>query len=496
MSLQTQLASQIRKALQCTAVIAAAAFAASCGSDDPGGSAVASIRFVTIPTTVSAGVAFTAVVEGLDANGKRVKGWRDSVTLTVTGSALSGTTTVRANSGVATFSAVQATQVGSAVQLVAAAQGLTVVSDVFAVHPGNAAASQSTIGAPAGNFNANTNASLTFTFRDGFGNLLPNVPVAVSSNLASVTFTPAAGTTTATGTFATTMRATAEGSVVVTAVVDGTSVTFAAPLTVIDLCGGTALTFPGPANGSLPSGQCVADGRQTAVFKFTTTQQTGAAVTINSAAFTPLLELTTQPPGNNIKISPLGLPATAEWLLPAGAYQLRLSSLQGTGAFSVATAATSANSGCTPPPLPRLVVAAGTYTGQTLSASDCDFFGDGTLTDVFGIFDSRPCTITVKTSAFTTWLEAYDLPDLQASFGQKTSPPGTDAKIALPACRSPVGPLAIVVNAYNVGESGPYTMTITFTGQPQLRAGLRSDDATGILAPGSGPARLPMQRQR
>jgi hypothetical protein len=219
----------------------------ACSDNGPDEIEVAGLRFVTQPANVGAGVPMTVTVELLSDGGTRITGATDEVTLSASGGAtLGGTTTVDAVAGLATFSGVTLSSIGQNIQLTASTGDINATSTAFAVVAGPATAQQSTMTVPT-NVTANANATLTFTFKDAGNNPIINAPVSFSTNLAGSTFTPATGTTDATGAFSTVFRATGAGSASITVTVGGTSITF--PTAVAVAAGASALRFvTQPAN--------------------------------------------------------------------------------------------------------------------------------------------------------------------------------------------------------------------------------------------------------
>jgi len=229
-------------------VLAAAVSLTSCGSDGPTELVVGGLRFVAQPVNTAAGTQFSISVELVTDAGKRVTSATDMVTLGVTGSAtLTGTTTVAAVAGVATFSGLTLTKTGSNYQLTATSGSYTNTSGSFTVDPGPASADQTTVTLASQTLTPNVATSATFSFRDAFNNAIANKQITLTSNLAGLTFNPSSGTTDANGNFQTNITATAVGTATLSANVAGISVTISAPVTVQP--GASAIRFvTQPAN--------------------------------------------------------------------------------------------------------------------------------------------------------------------------------------------------------------------------------------------------------
>ena len=153
----------------------------------------AQLAFDVQPTTASAGGVITPLVEVtvLDAVGNTVTSYTGNVTVAIganpVGGALSGTTTMAAVAGVATFSSLSINKVGSGYTLSAAAAGLTsTTSTSFAITPGVATALVFT-GPPATTTaGAAIAPAVKVTARDALGNdatgFSGNVTMAIGTN--------------------------------------------------------------------------------------------------------------------------------------------------------------------------------------------------------------------------------------------------------------------------------------------------------------------------
>ena len=160
-----------------------------------------SLTFTTGPAGVTAGVQIaTLAVTALDANGHTATTFASPVTLSIvtgtgtSGATLSGTTTVTASGGVATFTSLSIDKSGSGYSLQAAASGLTSgASGAFSVAPGPAAQLAFTTeptGATAGVAIA---PAVKVTAQDALGNAVTSFTGTVT-----VVITPGTGTAGAT----------------------------------------------------------------------------------------------------------------------------------------------------------------------------------------------------------------------------------------------------------------------------------------------------------
>jgi adhesin/invasin len=237
--------------------LAVALFALSCSDDGPTVLEVGGVRFTAVPTTIQAGQAFDISVELVSSGGERVTSATDMVTLAINGDAqLTGTTSVAAQNGVATFTGLTTSKTGSNFQFTATSGTFSNTSSSVAVEAGSVSASQTSVSLTPSTITVGTPATATFTFKDEFGNLVANRQVAITSNVAGVTFNPSSGTTTATGTFVTTVSATSASSATVTANVGGVSIEIPTPfvsITPTPTLAQSTLTFNTPLAPNAPS---------------------------------------------------------------------------------------------------------------------------------------------------------------------------------------------------------------------------------------------------
>jgi hypothetical protein len=224
------------------------------GDDTP--AVVAGLRFSVQPTgSGTAGTTFSVSVELLNSAGTKISNATNAVTLTANGGAdLLGTLTQSAVGGVATFSGLSVTKAGTGFSISASANGVTATSSSFTVAPAAANAGQSSATYTPSTVTTGATIAVVFTFKDQFGNPLPNKTVTLSSNLAGVTFTPSTGTTSATGTFTTNMVATAAGSATVSATVDGVAISLPTAVTITAPVTFTITTSSNPTTAGTTSG--------------------------------------------------------------------------------------------------------------------------------------------------------------------------------------------------------------------------------------------------
>jgi hypothetical protein len=424
---------------------------------------VASLRFLSLPTSAVAGEPFIVEVELLNPSGERASDSRASVVIRLIGTAtLSGETTVEASQGVATFEGLELTIAGTTIILEAEAATFTAQSAQFAVAPAAPSGEQSTATAPVTPLFPFGPSQLTFTFKDAFGNVLAQKAVSVTASQAGSTLTPSSGTTNASGVFSSEFLPSGEGNVTFTAVVDGSNITLGTTLPIVDPCPPAPMTIGTLVNGSVPAGNCAMNGFPAAAFRFSVGAPSGVGFDVETA-FPGQLEVQTDPPGSNVQIDFGFLDAVmTEWLLPAGTYRLRLGSAGASGPFALQGVPSPGTS----PNVVRALVVAGTYLGQEITEGDPDAYDDGTGADFYLVFSQRACTIRVETSAFTPYLDVFSaVGGIDPDFREIDDDLGPVAEVSLTACRTPSGaPLFIIANNFLPTARGAYTFTLTFTG--------------------------------
>jgi hypothetical protein len=252
------------------------------------------------------------------------------------------------------------------------------------------------------------------------------------------------------------------------AVVGGALIAFGPRFTAIEFCAPLTLSVPGSASGVLPTGVCDVLGRPAAVHRFTKSATGGLAV-VTTSAFRPRIEVKTGRGDDNIAFETPPGASTIEWLLPPGEFLYRIATQTVNGSYSVAAANVAGTSGTAT----RAIVASGTFGGQSLSANDRQF-GDNTLYDYYILFSNRPCTITMRSTAFDAFLWIDDAVDLFFIDGDDNSGGGNDARVEMATCNYQGNPIGIMANS-NLGPGmtaafGQYALTVEFgLAQPLLR---------------------------
>ena len=164
------------------------------------------LAFTVQPGSTTAGAAIAPAVRltALDAGGNPVPGFSGAVTVAIgtnpAGGALSGTATVAAVAGVATFSTLSIDKSGTGYTLTATAAGLSgATSAAFAITPGSATQLVFTLQPTTATAGGTIKPAVRVTARDALGNtatgFVGNVTVAIGTN-------PAGGTLGGTRTFA------------------------------------------------------------------------------------------------------------------------------------------------------------------------------------------------------------------------------------------------------------------------------------------------------
>jgi hypothetical protein len=263
--------------------------------------------------------------------------------------------------------------------------------------------------------------------------------------------------------------------------IDGTPLTFAAHFAATQFCTPALLLVPGSVTGSLPHGTCDVSGRSAAVYRFTKAAGGGIAFT-TTAGFPSQVEVKVALGETNVAIQPTAQIPTGEWLLPNGEYLFRISTLGAGGNFTIAATPIAATTGTTA----RFIAAPGTFT-QSLALSDREF-GDGTMYDYFVLYSTRPCTITMRATAFDAVLFIDDAITLGFVDVNDTFEPGsTDARVVLPECNSDGNPIGILANSNpapgGLPGLGSYTLSVEYAEMPPaVRAGRSASAAMSAVA--------------
>ena len=214
-------------------------------------------------------------------------------------------------------------------------------------------------------------------------------------------------------------------------------------------------------------GGCVLNGHPAASFRFSIPAGNASVVTLGATpggSLTPEMAFTTDPAGADVIVFvPSPQASVQEWLLAPGSYLASVSATSGaTGAFTINTTNNGAGApGCT---LRNLVSVSATYVGQSLAAgspTDCNDPAGAYYEDRFRIFDSRPCTIKMS-AAFDAYMQLRDLNN-NVITDDDDGGGGRDAQISRTSCRNGANPYMIAASSFNELDTGPYTLTITFT---------------------------------
>ncbi|HKA58745.1 MAG TPA: invasin domain 3-containing protein [Gemmatimonadales bacterium] len=204
----------------------------------------AQLFFAVQPSSEAAGAAITPAVQVAvqDQFGNQVTNATDDVTMTIgfnpTGGTLSGTTTIAAVGGIATFSNLSIGTAGTGYKLHADATGLAgVMSAAFNITAAQSGVSPSlstvtaapaTITAGAGNV-----ATITVTAKNGSGNPISGATVTLASSGSDNTLTQPAATTNASGVATGTISSTRAEPKVISATISGIGITQTATVTVV-----------------------------------------------------------------------------------------------------------------------------------------------------------------------------------------------------------------------------------------------------------------------
>ena len=204
--------------------------------------AAAQLAFTAQPNTATAGATIAPPVEvtARDVQGNTATSFTGNVTVAIAanpgGGLLSGTTSVAAVAGVATFSNLSTNKSGAGYTLRATSGSLTAdTSATFTITPGTVSASVSTVGASPSTISASTGtsaATITVTAKDAFGNSIQGATVVLAASGTDNTLTQPAGTTNASGVATGTLSSTDPEAKVVTATINGVATIQTATVTV------------------------------------------------------------------------------------------------------------------------------------------------------------------------------------------------------------------------------------------------------------------------
>jgi hypothetical protein len=147
-----------------------------------------------------------------------------------------------------------------------------------------------------------------------------------------------------------------------------------------------------------------------------------------------------------------------------------------------------------------VLIAAGVYEGQTLAAGDnTTAFGDGSFSDFYYLFSTRPCTITLRSPAFDAYLGIVN-PSTQAVVFESDDidESTTVARVSLSECHLAGLPLLIVANHWP-GPGGAYTLTVEFDtpgSASMLRASASAPTSNASVFSVRTPSRLSSDRRK
>jgi len=213
--------------------------------------AATGIQFLQQPSNTQAGASITpaVTVRAVDASNNTATNFNGNVTISLgtnpSGGTLSGTLTVAASNGVATFGNLSIDKTGNGYALRATASvGSPVNSNAFNVTPGTPATGTSTVDASPGTITANgTNTStITVRLKDAFGNNLTSSGGTVTLSLSSPPPGGSLGSVTdnGNGTYTATLTSsTTAGTVTVSARINGNLISDTAQVTYV--AGGAAV---------------------------------------------------------------------------------------------------------------------------------------------------------------------------------------------------------------------------------------------------------------
>lgn len=310
----------------------------------------------------------------------------------------------------------------------------------------------------------------SFTFRTASGAAIPDAAVRLS--MAGAIFSPNSGTTDATGRFTSIVTPSVRGLATLNVTIAGGTAAFPVYIVSGAPCAVAPIALDVIVSGTVAgTTDCVLNNHPAATYAFSLATGTSTVVQVTAAGvggnFFPEMVISPEPPTfPRVFCGQTGSAATngpCEWLLPGGTFHASISSSNGQpGPFrlNVADAGNGAP-GCTTRIVPSLNA---TYTGRALSSTDCFDPTGPFYSDRYQVFDNRPCTVTMRSVTFDTYLE---IRDANGTFiaANDSSGGGTDAQVALPSCRvgGNGGSFVIVASSAAPSTFGAYTLTLSFT---------------------------------
>lgn len=233
--------------------------------------------------------------------------------------------------------------------------------------------------------------------------------------------------------------------------------------TVCLLNGATVVTIPQTVNGTLTSADCKltnSDLRPADLYKFTLATTQLVTLTTQSTAFAPITNLY-DASGNFIVTGDSTLnQSRVVRTLAAGTYYIATEgkTFTSSGAYTLTLAGTAATLCSSANTIQTITpTSAGTTVGGTLAAGDCTL-SDGTLADIYKITVGTSATVQVDmtSTAFDAFLLLYDS-NFVSIVADDNSAGGTNARIS--RALAP-GTYYIAANAFAVGQTGAYSMTV------------------------------------
>ncbi len=193
--------------------------------------AASHLVFTVEPTSTTAGATISPALQvtARDAQGNTATGFTSDVTVAIEtnpdAGTLTGTTTVAAVAGVATFSTLSINKTGTGYTLSATAASLTgATSAGFDITPGAASATLSTVSASPADVTASNGLSqstITVTVRDGFGNPVSGATVTLAATGTGNALSQPLGATNGSGQITGRLSSTKAEAKTVTATVNG-----------------------------------------------------------------------------------------------------------------------------------------------------------------------------------------------------------------------------------------------------------------------------------
>jgi hypothetical protein len=307
----------------------------------------ANLAFTTQPGNTGAGASFGVVVTARDAQGNTAAGFTGSVTMAIGanpgGGTLSGTKSVAAVAGVATFSGLSIDKVGTGYTLTATAAGVgSAVSSPFNITTGGISTSKSVVTVSSGTVVSGGTVTLTLQAKDASGNN-------ITTGGATVVFTSSGGTSTGT----------------IGSTTDNHNGTYTAPFTAVK--SGTATTIHATIGGAAVTSTLP-----------TVTVTPGA---IDRTTSTLSLSASSAPPGGSAVTATLQAKDAAGNNLTTGGATVVISHTGGTSGITIGATTDAGN---------------GTYTAQVTPVTE------GTATTMSATINGQAVTTTMPTFTVST----------------------------------------------------------------------------------------------